>query len=193
MTVEHFNEAAKMGTSWGRTGDKRGSRPPGANQNESQKISRTSCEIRDNAKFADVVNVLRNVQMAGIGFEVPLVFGGGKRTFSPKLGTPRGYMPRCALSVCKLPRPHSDCGGLTSIHSCLHRLRLHNPISLGVWNGYVDIDTHVDCVSAHPMAKHTALPLSAGNQKVAQQSVAGCVYRPVTTDYCLRLRNRSGQ
>jgi|GEM_PF-5135227 len=106
-----------MGTSWGRTGDKRGSRPPGANQNESQKISRTSCEIRDNAKFADVVNVLRNVQMAGIGFEVPLVFGGGKRTFSPKLGTPRGYMPRCALSVCKLPRPHSDCGGLTSIHS----------------------------------------------------------------------------
>ena len=26
-------------------------------------------------------------------------------------------------------------------------------------------------------------PLSAGSQKVAQQSMAGCVYRPVTTDY----------
>ena len=69
VTDEHFTEAAKVGTPWGCDGDKRGTQSPAADRKTTQEKSRTPVRVRDNAKFADVVNVLQNVQMAGTGFE----------------------------------------------------------------------------------------------------------------------------
>ena len=51
------------------TGDKRGMQTPAVSRTEAHEKSRTPLEVRDNAKFANVVDHLENGRIAGTGFE----------------------------------------------------------------------------------------------------------------------------
>ena len=68
VTEEHFELAVRNG---GRTGDKRGMQPPVMPCKEVHEKTRTPYEVRDDARFCDVVAILENDRVAEEGFEPP--------------------------------------------------------------------------------------------------------------------------
>lgn len=62
VTDEHFATAAK-------TGDKLGTQPPVSTRTDTQQKTRTVHVVRENASFAEVVNILENAQIAEAGLE----------------------------------------------------------------------------------------------------------------------------
>ena len=66
VTEEHYSSATSSG---GQTGDKRGMQPPVLPRMDTQEKTRTPHEVRENASFSEVVDILENARVAGTGFE----------------------------------------------------------------------------------------------------------------------------
>ena len=66
VTDDHHQKAGQNG---GLTGDKRGTQPPVLPRMDTQEKTRTPHEVRENASFSEVVDILENARMAGTGFE----------------------------------------------------------------------------------------------------------------------------
>ena len=50
--------------------------PPVLPRTHTQEKTRTPHEVRENASFSEVVDILENARVAGTGFELPFVFNG---------------------------------------------------------------------------------------------------------------------
>ena len=66
VTEVDYSRAVQNG---GLAGDKRGMQPPVLLRTESHEKTRTPHEVRENASFSDVVDILENARVAGTGFE----------------------------------------------------------------------------------------------------------------------------
>ena len=64
VTETHFQDAAENG---GRTGDKRGMQPPVTPRTDSHEKTLTPHEVRENATFAEVVDVLDSCEEVSEG------------------------------------------------------------------------------------------------------------------------------
>ena len=65
VTEDHFRAAA----AGGQAGDKRGTQQPAETRSDAHEKSRTPVEVRENASFSEVIDLLRESLVAGTGFE----------------------------------------------------------------------------------------------------------------------------
>ena len=85
VTEDHFRTAA----TGGQTGDKRGTRTLAETRSDAHEKTRTPVEVRENASFSEVIDLLRETLVAGTGFEAP-PFSSGNTPLSETCGTESG-------------------------------------------------------------------------------------------------------